>query len=382
MIQRSCISLKNTLLAHYCVIFIAIIDTVVSQGAEKQDFTIVHTVFFIHLPTTSYISRERCGERTLRRNEKKINDMKKTYHVCLSAGDEIMFRDLEDYNRGFNCFALALHKTGSTGLVEAFMATHTHQVIQTSDPKEFMWHFRQPYSMYFNNKYQRDGRLGENQHFTLEVVGHHHKLAAMSYTLRNAVHHGVVSIPYAYPHCSANAIFRSEMGKFHKEDLLLECHYSKHIGRRAEYPDSYKMSESGVFLRETVLDIPQVEDLFISPRAFNYYMTRRSSEEWKEEQRKDGDGNLPVTLTEIENGIRLHSIDRMVSFEAGKADYRKVSDIDLCTELDKLANERYGRHSVYQLTEREKQLIALELHRTRHLSEAQIRRCLAMFYPF
>lgn len=308
--------------------------------------------------------------------------MKKTYHVCLSAGDEIMFRDLEDYNRGFNCFALALHKTGSTGLVEAFMATHTHQVIQTSDPKEFMWHFRQPYSMYFNNKYQRDGRLGENQHFTLEVVGHHHKLAAMSYTLRNAVHHGVVSIPYAYPHCSANAIFRSEMGKFHKEDLLLECHYSKHIGRRAEYPDSYKMSESGVFLRETVLDIPQVEDLFISPRAFNYYMTRRSSEEWKEEQRKDGDGNLPVTLTEIENGIRLHNIDRMVSFEAGKADYRKVSDIDLCTELDQLARSRYGRHSVYQLTEREKQLTALELHRTRHLSEAQIRRCLAMSYPF
>ena len=40
-----------------------------------------------------------------------------------------MFRDLEDYNRGFNCFALALYKTGSTGLVESFMATHTHQVV-------------------------------------------------------------------------------------------------------------------------------------------------------------------------------------------------------------------------------------------------------------
>ena len=51
--------------------------------------------------------------------------MKKTYHLCLSAGDEIMFRDLEDYNRGFNCFALALYKTGSTGLVESFMSTHT-----------------------------------------------------------------------------------------------------------------------------------------------------------------------------------------------------------------------------------------------------------------
>ena len=34
--------------------------------------------------------------------------MKRTYHLCLSAGNEIMFRDLEDYNRGFNCFAIAL----------------------------------------------------------------------------------------------------------------------------------------------------------------------------------------------------------------------------------------------------------------------------------
>ena len=93
--------------------------------------------------------------------------MKKTYHLCLSAGDEIMFRDLEDYNRGFNCFALALYKTGSTGLVESFMATHTHQVVQTNDPKEFMWHFRQPYSRYFNHKYQRTGKLGESTHFTM-----------------------------------------------------------------------------------------------------------------------------------------------------------------------------------------------------------------------
>ena len=31
----------------------------------------------------------------------------------ISSDNEIMFRDEEDYNRGFNCFALALHKTDS-----------------------------------------------------------------------------------------------------------------------------------------------------------------------------------------------------------------------------------------------------------------------------
>ena len=80
--------------------------------------------------------------------------MKKTYHLCLSAGEEAMFRDTEDYNRGFNCFALALHKADSTGLVESFMSTHTHQVIQTSSPRDFMISFRRSYAKYFNHKYQ------------------------------------------------------------------------------------------------------------------------------------------------------------------------------------------------------------------------------------
>ena len=66
----------------------------------------------------------------------------------------------------------------------------------------------------------------------------------------------------------------------------------------------------------------------------------------------------------------------MLIYEAGKADYRKISEIELCTMLDNLARTRYGRHSVYQLTRQEKAQIAEELYRTFHLNEAMIRRCL------
>ena len=302
--------------------------------------------------------------------------MKKNYHLCLSGGDEIMFRDNEDYNRGFNCFAVALYKTDSTGLAEAFMSTHTHQIVQTANPKEFMYNFRQPYSKYFNHKYQRKGKVGEKVHFTMEVIGYHHLLAALSYTLRNALHHGVVSIPYAYPHCSANAIFRREMGKFTDEKPLPSNQIYKHLSRRAEFPDSYIMSESGVFMRESVLDIPQVENLFVTPRAYNYYMSRKSSEEWEKEQTKDGNGLGPVNLISIENGILLQSPEQMHVYEAGKADYRKMTDIELCTMLDDLARTRYGKHSVYQLTRQEKAQIAEELYKTLHINETLIRRCL------
>ena len=303
--------------------------------------------------------------------------MKKTYHLCLSAGDEAMFRDLEDYHKGFNYFALALYKTGSTGLVESFMSTHTHQLVQTADPDEFMYSFRQPYSMYFNHKYHRTGKLGENIHFTMEVVGYHHKIAAASYVLRNALHHGVAPIPYAYPHCSANSIFRKAMGKFLDENILPEKSYSRFLSRRADYPADYKMSESGVFLRETVLDIPQVEDWFVTPRAFNYYMSRKSSEEWEAEQKKDGDNMSAINISVIEKGVQMYSLEKMLIFENGKADYRKMSDIELCTYLDNLARNQYGLESVYQLSVAQKQAIAEDLYQRLHLGESQIRRCLA-----
>lgn len=304
--------------------------------------------------------------------------MKKTYHLCLSAGDEILFRDHEDYNRGFNCLAVALYNTNSTGLVESFMSTHFHQMAQTEVPKDLMFSFRMQYSMYFNRKYHRSGRLGEKTHFSMEVVGYNHTIAAACYTLRNALHHGVVPIPYAYPHCSANAIFMKEMGKTPCDKILDQRHHRNHIGKTAEYPSSYKMSESGVFLREAVLDIPQMEHLFVTPRAFNWYMTRKSSEEWEAEQKRDQNNFPPINISSIESGVKTESVDRMLVHESGKSDYRKPSDIDICMEIDRNILPKYGKASVYMLTRLEKQEIAEFLYRHYRLNENQIRRCLAM----
>lgn len=241
-----------------------------------------------------------------------------------------------------------------------------------------MYAFRQSYTMYFNHKYHRKGPLGEKHHFATEISGYHHTIAAASYTLRNALHHGVAPIPYAYPHCSANAIFSKEMGKMHGEPLLPKSSYYKHIGRRSEYPDSYKMTESGVFTRESVLDIPQIEALYGTPRAFNFYMSRKTSEEWEAEQQKDANNSASINLEIIEKGVGVNGTTQMLAFENGKSDYRKISDIELCTELDALASTRFGRHSVYELSLKEKNEIAEYLYRTRHLSESQIRRCLIL----
>ena len=305
--------------------------------------------------------------------------MKRNYHLCLSSDNEIMFRDKEDYNRGFNYFAVALYKTSSVGLVESFMSTHCHLFVQTEDPDSLMYHFRNSYSKYFNFKYKRNGRLGEDKHFYMEVVGCNHLLAALSYILRNALHHGVASIPFAYPYSTANSIFRNEMGKFFNEPLLSNRRsYTKYVGRNADYPDSYKMTASGVFLRESVLDIPQVENIFVSPRAYSYYMTRKSSEEWNNEQNKDGKGVPPINLLNIESGVKVDTYDKMLKYENGKENYRSITDIELCEELDTMVRERYSGKSIYELSDNEKIKIAEYYMRSKFISRDRMRRCLAL----
>lgn len=89
-------------------------------------------------------------------------------------------------------------------------------------------------------------------------------------------------------------------------------------------------------------------------------------------------GIAPINLQCIEKGIEMNNLNDMIIFENGKADYRKISDIDLCTELNNISRFRFNRHSVYQMTESEKTKISNELYYERHLSRSQIERCLAM----
>lgn len=169
-----------------------------------------------------------------------------------------------------------------------------------------------------------------------------------------------------------------EMGKMPYGEMLDRRYYHRFINRAANFPDHYVMNGSGVFVRESVLDIPQVENIFVTPRSFNWYMTRKSSEEWESEQEKDNNGQPPINLSLIEKAINMTSPGEMLINENGKSNYRRPSDIDVCSKIDNNILPEYSKTSVYQLSRQEKQQIAETLYRTLHISESQIRRCLAM----
>lgn len=302
--------------------------------------------------------------------------MKKTYHICISAGDEIYCRDEEDYNRCFNSLAIAIAETESSLMAESIMSTHLHKCVRTEHPAELIQSFRWKYARYFNSKYKRKGRLGERKPFMITIDGLYHNLAAISYTLRNSLHHGITSTPFAYPHCSVRTIFRKELGHDTEPELMKAHNISAYLPGRCRCPEGWRMNKSGLLLRENVIDSSDVEHMFGTPRNFLYHMNRLSGEEWRREQEKDTGQTKPITIEAIENGIRHQTLEQMLHHEHGRNDYRKLTDIQTCHLIDKVILPELGKESVYTLTQDDKSRIARYLYSTYRLPEAQIRRCL------
>ena len=306
--------------------------------------------------------------------------MRKFYHICMSGGNEPICRHEEDYARLFNCIVLAASDTGSSILADVEMSTHVHLGVNTDCPHEMMSRAWLMYSRYFCSRYHRRGRLGEIAPFVLELQGLHHVIAAICYILRNPLHHGVSPTPFAYPFSSANTYFRKELGKIYSEELLSHKSHYRYLPKRSSYPSGYRMTKSGIYLREDVIEVSEVENFFATPRAFLFYMNRLSGEEWRAEQSKDSLDVPPVTIAEIEMGINLQSLDRMLNNENGRLNYRILTDLELCRIIDSHIADQYGKSSVYDLNTGELYDACRHFTRTTHAPIQQVERCIALSY--
>ena len=311
--------------------------------------------------------------------------MYKTYHICFTSHREVMYRNEEDMKRSFNALCSALHKTGSRCLAENDLPNHHHGCYETEHPAELIQMKRQAYTHMFNEKYDRKGPLGDPGYFLLELQGVRHVLAALSYTIKNATHHGITSTPFEWPYCSANAYFRKELGKQYVPDLLLSpAQVERVLPRRAAFDSRWKMGVEGVFLRESVIESSLVENLFATPQAFNYLVTRRSGEDWYKEQEADGNGLPPITLESIETPVLRYYTDRkqvladMLRNEQSRHATARMDDLQVCELIDTSYVPKYRAYSVYHLTDSQKNAIANDLYRQYRLGLAQIRRCLVL----
>lgn len=304
--------------------------------------------------------------------------MKRLYHLCLSSGREVMFRSREDIRVFTNAMALALFKTGTDLLVDAVMSNHVHMSVMTENLSAFVKSLRLRYVMYFNSKYHRSGKLGEERAFFLELKGAKHILTAWSYILRNPLHHGICSTPLGYEDSTVRYIFSNDL-KMNKNRKIITSRdeIRTFLPSRAEFPDNYFMTEDGMFARDSFTQTRQVELGYFNVRTFLYFMNGPSSEEWRKSQEQDNNEREPITLGMIEGVTAKEVLQRMYNNERGSATNERMTDLDVCTLIDnEYVRGRYGEVSVYTLSDDRKFEIATELNNDYHLPKDKIRRCL------
>ena len=240
---------------------------------------------------------------------------------------------------------------------------------------------RESYTKYFNNKYFRSGSLGDKGLFMQEVQGLKHFIAATSYVIKNAPHHGVASSPFEYPYSSGNAYFRKELGKNREGEIYLTRDQIKAVlPRRASFNPEWKMGIDGVFLPETVLDVKIVEQAFGTVQAFNYYMGRKSGEDWQKEQEEEN-GSMPFSLENVEAlwlGHNSVPVAELLRNEKARFVNGSITDLELCKIIDEQLVPSYDRKSVYHLSKQEKTEISNLLYKEYHAGVKQIKRCLVI----
>lgn len=305
----------------------------------------------------------------------------KTYHLCWSGGKEVLFRNKEDYRHGIICLYLAAHKTETLLLAYCLMSNHIHICVRTDQMATFIKRFRYAYTRYFNSKYRRKGRLGGKLFYILRVEGIHHIITAISYILRNPLHHGICSTPFGYEFSSVRAIFRKELGYDHNVKYILDEKKHRFLPSHNSLPKEVKMDETGLILPESIIDVNDLEHLYVTARTYMYFMNRLSGENWEKEQEEDKNGRPPVKLDDIENGVAsTHSIKFLMNNEHGRTNHSTRTDIEICRIIDSVLVPKSGCESVYCMSDKDRKVCAKHLADTYHLPKEQVVRCMGGFY--
>lgn len=307
--------------------------------------------------------------------------MKELYHLSISCHSETLFRNPEDIRSITNILALVSFSVGVEVWVDALMATHLHLIVfgEEAQVLELGWRLKQRITKYHRCRYRGAGPLFDPPVFLLRLDGQNHILAAVSYVLRNGMHHAQSATPFGYAACSVNDLFRKELGK---EAVIprftSRSDIASFLPRFSKFPDRFAMDRNGMILRASFEELKRVEIYYKTPRAFLYHMNRLSSDDWEREQAEDGTGGAPVTLRSIEPKADDRSLATWLSNEKGYQ-FRpdRKTDMDVCEIIDRDLMSRFPGKTVYQLDDRQKTDIGNILRYDCRLPVSQIKRCLA-----
>ena len=305
----------------------------------------------------------------------------KIYHLCYTSHGEVLCRKYLDYCMLFNCIAQATIGTDAQLLAYAIMSTHVHLIVITEQPAAYIQRIRSSYTQMFNRRYRRKGTLGEPSFYSVELIGRRHVTAAISYVLRNPVHHELTSNPYDYEFSSIGLYFRKETRR--PEDMRPKKAtkpFATIIRRdnRQRLPEGLIFDETGQIEPSQLVNSAVVEGFFGSYAAFDYGLQRRDYQVWETEQLQDRDGQSAITVGIIEPYLSGKDLERILTQSKQWAREKPILDMDICAVVDEKYVSGYGKESYAQLTDSEKVSIADSVKRQYGVGDAVLSRCLGI----
>ncbi len=303
----------------------------------------------------------------------------KFYHICFTSHNEVLCRNHTDYSILFNCIVQAVINTNSKLLAYCIMSNHVHIAVCTEGLAltNLVKRIRTSYTQMFNHIYQRNGSLGDPSFYRIELQGRCHTVTALSYILRNPMHHNVCANPYDYPFSSINLYFRKSLSSVpfvrYKNANISRCRL---VRRNNVLPKNMAFDSNGQILPQNIVENTIVESLFGSYNAFQYYMHRRNYEEWSLEQLSDGNNIKPISIEYIEPFLTSDEIKRAILQSPNWQREETISDLELCHIIDEEYLPYFKVRSYAQLTHEQKKEIYTVLCRRFMFASNQIARCL------
>lgn len=300
--------------------------------------------------------------------EEKLISIK---HLCVSS-QKVMFRNTDDFIRFTNILAYFSNKQSVRILAYSIMSNHYHIVLMSDRASHFIRNVKNSYSVYFKSKY---GISPSSDLYVSDIEGREHCIVALSYVLRNPVHHGIAHHPFDYPFSSAKCYYRCD-NAFHNiskiNNLSPNNRSILNLSPRTIIPESFRWDSRGMVLPEIFVERYLAESIFGTPYTFLYFMTRKYGPKWAQEQLETDPLHKAVEIYDIENWMDMDTeSDHLVLRDR----QLQVPDIQLCRHIEDFSRKS-GHESFIQLSDREREIIAEKLARMYRITKGHVYRCL------
>lgn len=296
----------------------------------------------------------------------------KFFHLVMSSKAEVICRDEKDYLAFQNSIGKTAVKCGVVVLAYSVMSNHVHIGIVCTDPVDFVNRVRMSYIRYFNNRYLHRGAIIQDT-YCMEVPGYLRQKVAVSYILRNPLHHGVCEIPHQYAYSSISAYFSKTFsgmrtGMSSENQVVASGFVRLRCGTKLPTDDR------GRILLSCFVNAGRVEYIFKTVRSFIHSMNRWNTDDWEREQKQDG---LSGKIVSLDNSEPSYSgdLESMRAYEKAVFHIR-ASDEDICRYIDHEVVPAVGLHSYVFLSDQQKVELVRKIMSRFHVREEQASRCL------